>query len=126
MSYVVEVSKNVTIKQGLNAKIKPASKSTAKAKSIDSFDITLRVGVAFADKQLKKKGWFVDSDEFGIKVGAQAIHLASAAWTDLFDFIPTFENVAKWVCDQLKAETKQLEYVEIENKTLGVVTQYIP
>lgn len=112
MSYVVEVSKA--------AKIRQTQKSTKEC------EIVVRVGVAFADKQLTKKGWFVDSNSVQAAVDAQVTHLMSSPWDALFDFNPTFELVSKWLCDQLKPTVKQLEYVELDNKTLGTVTQYIP
>ena len=110
MSFVVEVSK----------------KTTVQAKAGKKQNITVKVGVCFADKQLSKKGMFVDSDVLQTAVNKQAEHLASDSWDKLFDFAPTFENVSRWVCEQLKDEVKQLEYVEIDNTTSGVVTQYIP
>jgi hypothetical protein len=122
MSFVVEVTKAATVRQGLTAKTKA---DTGKP-SVESFDLCIKVGILFTDKQLTKDGWFVDTDEFEQTVQKQADYLASDTWTTLFSFRPTFELVAKWLCDQLQSDVKQLEYVEIENKTLGVTTQYIP
>jgi hypothetical protein len=125
MSFVVEVVKSTTVRQGLTSSVR-TSKAKAGKPSLESFDICVRVGVVFTDKQLNKQGRYVDTDAFSDKVQAKTDYLASETWTVLFDFRPTFEMVAKWLCDQLQSEVKQLEYVEIENKTLGVTTQYIP
>ena len=134
MSYVIELAQPVTIRQG---SLTPAKKP-AKSKSIQSavvkpievpvkeYEIVLRVGIAFADKQLNKKGWFVDGEEFEAEVKKQAAYLASDVWSTLFNFPPTFEMVTQWVCEQITPLVKQVEYVEIENKTLGVVIQYVP
>lgn len=135
MSFVVEVVTGTKIKQGLLAPargrpVKTVSKAADEPKAIsghhDSFEIVIKVGVMFTDKQLKKSGIYVDSDDLQLLLQKQADYLASATWTDLFDFRPTFENVSKWLCETLKKDIKQLEYVELENKTLGVTTQYIP
>lgn len=123
MSFVVEVTENATVRQGIKRTVKTG---TSNSPAIESFDIRIKAGVAFTDKQLTKAGRFVDSDDFATQVRQKADYLASDAWTILFDFTPTFELVAKWLCDQLQADVKQLEYVEIENVSLGVTTQYIP
>ncbi len=128
MSFVIEVSKKVTVKQGLLSpvKAKVAKETKTDKQPIREFEIVVRAGVAFADKQLKKSGWFVDSDAFEQELQKRVDYLASDVWTTLFDFRPTFELVSQWLANELKPHVKQLEYVELENKTLGVVTQYIP
>jgi len=111
MSFVVEITKAGKARQEESAK---------------SFELVVKVGVAFADKQLKKRGPFVDTDKLAELVAAHAAYLSSDAWSALFKFKPTYELVTKWLAEELKPHVKQLEYVELENKTLGIVTQYIP
>jgi 6-pyruvoyl-tetrahydropterin synthase len=111
MSFVVEITKSGNARQ---------------EKTTESFDLVVKVGVAFADKQLKKKGAFVDTDKLAELVAAQAAYLSSDTWSTLFKFTPTCENVSKWLAEELKPHVKQLEYVELENRTMGIVTQYIP
>ncbi|HSX00890.1 MAG TPA: HD domain-containing protein, partial [Candidatus Saccharimonas sp.] len=87
-----------------------------------TFEVMLRVGLG--DSRLSARGWFVDTDAAERPVQALAQHLASAAWTELFDFRPTFELVAKWTYDRLASDLPQLQYVELENRTIGVTTRY--
>lgn len=115
MSFVVEIAKSATIRLGLPV-----------TKNLDSFEIILKVGITFTDKQLTKDGRFSGSDALDKIIAKQIEYLTSDTWAKLFDFQPTFELVSKWLCEQLRPQVKQLEYVELDNKTLGVVTQYIP
>jgi 6-pyruvoyltetrahydropterin/6-carboxytetrahydropterin synthase len=52
--------------------------------------------------------------------------LAERTWTELFDFPPTFELVARHVFDRLSAGIAGLAYVEMTDKEFNVRTRYIP
>jgi hypothetical protein len=112
MSYVVEITKT----------------GKAQAQAADkSFDMVIKVGVAFADKQVpKRKGYYVDCEALAELIEKQAAYLSSKPWADLFKFTPTAEHVAKWLAEELGPQVKQLEYVELDNQSAGIVTQYIP
>ena len=51
--------------------------------------------------------------------------LAERTWTELFDFPPTFELVARHVFDRLSAGIAGLAYVELLDKEFNVRTRYI-
>jgi 6-pyruvoyltetrahydropterin/6-carboxytetrahydropterin synthase len=118
--FCVEISKSFRASQGLASPVR-ASKGQP---GIEGFSVVLRVGVEFADSQLNVRGWFVDTDAVEEVVAKTSQYLASDTWTVLFEFRPTFEAVAKWACERLRAEIPQLVYVELENKTLHVTTRY--
>ncbi|MFI7166627.1 MULTISPECIES: hypothetical protein [Rhodococcus] len=54
-----------------------------------------------------------------------AERLASGVWPEIFDFRPSFENVAKWAFTELASTIPQLTYVELDNETIGVATRYV-
>ena len=47
-------------------------------------------------------------------------------WTELFDFRPTFELVARHLYDQLATRIPQLAFVELRDETFEVTTRYVP
>lgn len=118
--YQVEISRSFKAKQGLKS---PVRASDGLAPLGSDFDAILKVGIIFQAEQLTERGWFVDTDAVEKQVAAISEYLASDTWTKLFDFRPTFELVSKWVADKLH-EIPQLEYVELENRTIPVKTRY--
>ena len=122
--FEVEISKHSRARQGLSSPVR-AAKDLPTLAPKDGFAVTLRVVVEFQDSQLNERGWFVDTDTLDEIVGDYAQHLASTAWTELFDIPrPTFEVVAKNTYEALRPTIKQLAYVELVNETLGVRTRY--
>ena len=86
----------------------------------------LRIGVAFDDDQLTDRGWFFDTDAAQEALEACCDNLARHAWTESFDFRPTFELVAKHVFHRLSDSITQLSYAELSDQTFGVTTRYTP
>ncbi|MDJ0105586.1 6-carboxytetrahydropterin synthase, partial [Rhodococcus erythropolis] len=91
----------------------------------EGFRVTMRVGFSFEDDQLGERGWFVDTDALDESVDRCAERLASGVWPEIFDFRPSFENVAKWSFTELASTIPQLTYVELDNETIGVATRYV-
>jgi len=123
VAYKVVLEKKFKARQGLKSPIRNAQ-SLPSLQPPDGYDLSLRVGIAFADRQLGERGWFIDTDSVESELDKIAAHLAAGTWTDLFDFRPTFEHVTRWAHQQLQPLIPQLDYVEIHNRTLGVSTKY--
>ena len=87
--------------------------------------MTMRAGFSFEDDQLGERGWFVDTDALDESVDRCVERLAGGAWPEIFDFRPSFENVAKWAFTDLAPSIPQLDYVELDNETIGVTTRYV-
>ena len=123
MNYVVELERSFRANQGLASPVRRA-KGLAAAVPDGGFSVVLRLGITFKESQLTSSGWFVDTDAVEDLLTAQCDLLASKKWTELFDFRPTFELVARQVFRELQADMPQLAYVELENTTLGVTTRF--
>ena len=125
MSYSVEVSVPFVARQGLRSPVRAAN-AQAPAAPEQGFSVVLRAGVSFQEEQLNDRGWFVDTDAVETALQQCAKHLAGDSWTHLFDFRPTFELIARWAFRELEPAIPGLEYVTLENATLGVLTKYAP
>jgi hypothetical protein len=121
--YIVEVAQSFKARQGLGSPVRAADGLPPLDEGA-GFSVTLRAGIKFADSQLTDQGWYVDTDAVEKAVKRCAIHLSSAPWTQLFDYRPTFELVAKWVYGKLEPDIPKLYYVELDNTTLAVKTRY--
>ena len=121
--YTVEISQFFNARQGLKS---PVREGDGLPPLVDSsgFKVIMRVGISFADDHLTSRGWFVDTDAAEKQVAECVNYLASQPWTQLFDFRPTFELVAKWAYEKLSNDITQLRYVELENATISVNTRY--
>jgi 6-pyruvoyltetrahydropterin/6-carboxytetrahydropterin synthase len=120
VAYLVEMERSFRAVQGLPSPIRTRRGEPP----VDGFDVVLRAGVAFGDDQLTGRGWFFDTDAADEVLDALSARLAGRPWTDLFDFRPTFELVARHVFGELSGRLAQLSYVELVNRTLGVTTRY--
>jgi 6-pyruvoyltetrahydropterin/6-carboxytetrahydropterin synthase len=125
MAFVVEVEHAFSAAQGLASRVR-AGRGLSPIPPGASIPMILRVGVAFDEDQLTDRGWFFDTDATAEVVEACCDHLAERAWTELFDFRPTFELVAKHVFHRLSESIVQLAYVELRDPTFGVTTRYTP
>jgi 6-pyruvoyltetrahydropterin/6-carboxytetrahydropterin synthase len=123
MSYTVTITRKFKAVQGLKSPIRQA-KGQAPLQPTDGYDITLHVSVTFAESQLNDRGWFIDTDSLDDIIDALCTRLSSAKWTELFEFRPTFELVARWIFQQLAPQIPQLTQIMIENHTLGASTTY--
>ena len=120
MQYVIAIEKRCQVRQGLASPVRGKQGATP----VVQFDVVVRAGVAFDESQLTGQGWFVDTDAAEMAVAEVALHLASAKWTELFDFRPTFELVARWAFRHLEPRIPQVAFVELNNITLNVCTCY--
>ncbi|MEV6846086.1 6-carboxytetrahydropterin synthase [Actinoplanes sp. NPDC051411] len=120
MSFVVEVDRRFPVRQGLAG--------GAKARLVPGAAIELRVtvGVAFEDDQLDHLGRYFDTDAAAEQVDRVCADLAGHVWTDLFDFRPTFELVARHLFERLAPEIPQLAFVRLRDETFGSRTCYRP
>lgn len=122
MSYAVTLQRTFKALQGLKSPIRDGKK-LAPLQPTDGYQLTLRVGIAFADGQLGDRGWFVDTDSLDDILDATVAEL-SHKWTERFDFRPTFELVTRWAYQHLATQIQQLSFVEIHNQTLGITVRY--
>jgi hypothetical protein len=122
--YEIEVSQSFKANQGLKSPVR-AAEGLAPITTGSNFEVVLRVGIQFQEDQLTARGWFVDTDAVEKQIEAIANYLAGTTWTELFEFRPTFELLAKWVYEKLSSDVPQLAYVELDNITLGVKTRYV-
>lgn len=121
--YCVEISQSFIARQGLRSPVREAD-GLPPLVGESGFSVEMRAGIEFAEGQLTSRGWFVDTDAVEKQIKQCADHLASDTWTGLFNFRPTFELVAKWAYEELSKTIPQLQYIELENKTITVKTRY--
>lgn len=88
--------------------------------------MALRAGVGFEDGDLTERGWFLDTDALSARLAAWAELLGDGPWTDRFSFRPTFELVARHLYGELVPEVPGLAFVELEDRTYGSRTRYLP
>lgn len=122
--FTVEIAKQLHARQGLRSPVR-AAKGLPGLVPQSGFSVIVRAGINFDDTQLNERGWFVDTDAVEAFIIEQCDYLAGNTWTELFEFRPTFEAVAKWLYEDLKAKVPQLNYIELENETINVKTRYI-
>jgi hypothetical protein len=120
VAYLVEMERSFRAVQGLPSPVR----ARRGAPAAGAFDVVLRVGVAFGEEQLTGQGWFFDTDAADEVLDELSARLAGRPWTELFDFRPTFELVARHVHGELSGRLAPLSYVELGNRTLGVTTRY--
>jgi 6-pyruvoyltetrahydropterin/6-carboxytetrahydropterin synthase len=94
VAFVVEVEREFRAVQGLASPVR-AGRGLPLIAPGAGVPMLLRAGVAFGDEQLTESGWFFDTDAAGVVVQACCDDLARRAWTELFDFRPTVELVAR-------------------------------
>ena len=122
--FSVEIRRTFAVRQGLPAPVRDA-KNLPPLMPAEGFRVTMRAGFSFEDDQLGERGWFVDTDALDESVDRCAERLAGGAWPEIFDFRPSFENVAKWSFTELASTIPQLTYVELDNERIGVATRYV-
>ncbi len=125
MAFVVEVERAFRAVQGLRSPVR-ARRGLSLISPAKGVDVCLRVGIAFSDDQLSDEGRFLDTDLVTEQIQVCCDDLAERAWTELFDFPPTFELVARHVFDRLSTAIAGLAYVELKDKEFNVRTRYIP
>ena len=125
MSFVVEVERRFRVRQGLPSPVR-ARNGQPRIESGAGVDLTVTVGVAFEEAQLTERGWFFDTDAAAEQVDQVCAGLAARAWTDLFDFRPTFELVARHLFHELAPHLPQLAFVELHDESFGSRTRYLP
>ena len=123
MAYVVEVEQQFHARQGLPSPVRAARGLPPLTGGVT---VILRAGVAFEDEQLTARGWFFDTDAATRTLEACCARLAGQVWTELFDFRPTFELVAREIFRELAESLPQLAYVELRDDTFGTTTRYSP
>ena len=123
MAYVVEVEQRFQAVQGLPSPIRAARGLPPIAGGVT---VILRAAVAFEDDQLTGRGWFFDTDAATQTLEECCARLAGRVWTELFDFRPTFELVAREVFRELAESIPQLAYVELRDDSFGTTTRYRP
>jgi 6-pyruvoyltetrahydropterin/6-carboxytetrahydropterin synthase len=84
-----------------------------------------RTATSVADN-LTERGWFFDTDALSARLAAWADLLSDGSWTDRFPFRPTFELVARHLYGELVPEVPDLAFVELEDRTYGSRTRYLP
>jgi 6-pyruvoyltetrahydropterin/6-carboxytetrahydropterin synthase len=125
MSFLVDVEHTFRAVQGLPSPVR-AKRGLKPLGPGAGVDVTVKVGVEFEDWQLTDRGWFFDTDQAAEILEKHCAALAEDAWTEIFDFRPTFELVARELYRRLSAELAQLAYVEIRDATFGSTTRYAP
>jgi hypothetical protein len=118
LSYLVEVDRRFSVRQGL-----PGSGRT-RLEPGASIDLTVTIGVAFDDDQLDDRGRFFDTDAAAELIDRACAGLADRPWTELFEFRPTFELVARHLFETLAIP--QLDFVQLHDETFGSRTRYRP
>jgi hypothetical protein len=124
MAFVVEVERAFRAVQGLRSPVR-ARRGLSLISPAKGVDVSLRVGIAFSDDQLNADGRFFDTDLVAEQIQACCDDLAERTWTELFDFPPTFELVARHVFDRLSPGIAGLAYVELKDKEFNVRTRYL-
>ncbi|MBU2666569.1 hypothetical protein KOI35_23970 [Actinoplanes bogorensis] len=124
MSYVVEVERRFRAVQGLASPVRAQRGLSLLKKSGNGVEVVVRVGVAFEDEQLTERGWFFDTDAAAVELAECCAELERRPWTEVFEFRPTFELVARHLYGRLVERLPQVAYVEITDIDFGVTTRY--
>lgn len=125
MSYLVEVEHRFRAVQGLPSPVR-ARRGLSLLPSGQGVEVIVRAAVAFEDEQLTERGWFFDTDAAAAELAGCCAELEGRPWTEVFDFRPTFELVARHLCACLSPRVPQLAHVEISDVDFGVTTRYVP
>lgn len=123
MKYVLEIEKAFNASQGLKSPIRD-SKGLPALQPSTGYQLVLKTGIIFDEMQLTERGWFVDTDAVDVELEAIVSRLSSKKWTELFEFRPTFELVARWIFIQLQPRVAQLDHITLVNQTLGITVRY--
>ncbi|GIE92786.1 6-carboxytetrahydropterin synthase [Paractinoplanes rishiriensis] len=123
MSFVVEVERRLTVRQGLSSPIRSRRGLTLIGPG-EGVDIVVRVAVTFADDQLNEDGRFLDTDALTEELDTQCAILTARPWTETFPFRPTFELVARELFGRLAERVPQLTHVELADESFGSRTRY--
>ena len=124
MAFEVTVEHAFRARQGLPSPVR-AARGLAPVPPGEGVDVVVRAGVVFGDEQLTARGWFFDTDAAAAELEHGCADLAGRVWTEVFDFRPTFELVARELYQRLVERLPQLAFVEIEDRTFGVRTRYV-
>jgi hypothetical protein len=125
VAFLVEVERRFRAVQGLPSPVR-AARGLSPIPAGEGVSVALTVGVAFDDDQLSERGWYFDTDAVAVIVEQCCDELGRRVWTELFDFRPTFELVARDVYRRLSERLGQLAFVELRDETFGVTTRYSP
>jgi hypothetical protein len=123
VSFVVEVDRPIQVRQGLSSPVRARTgQSLLEPGAV--IDLTVTIGVAFEDDQLDHLGRYFDTDAVVDRLGRACADLEARPWTELFDFRPTFELVARRLFERLAAEIPQLAFVQLHDRSFGSRTRY--
>jgi 6-pyruvoyltetrahydropterin/6-carboxytetrahydropterin synthase len=122
MAFEVTVEHAFRARQGLPSPVRAAQSLPP----VVDIEVVVRAGVVFGDEQLAPRGWFFDTDAATAELHRCCAALDGPVGTELVDFRPTFELVARELYRRLAPRLPQLAFVEIEDRTLGVRTRYRP
>ncbi|WP_250009012.1 hypothetical protein [Actinoplanes sp. M2I2] len=125
MSFLVEIEHRFRAVQGLPSPVRAAGGLSLLAGG-EGVEVIVRAGVTFEDDQLTGRGWFFDTDAAAAELAGCCAGLEARPWTEIFDFRPTFELVARHLFGRLAGQLPQLAYVEIRDVHFGVTTRYVP
>ena len=125
MPFVVDVCVVFRARQGLPSPVRAAAGQQRLVPGED-VEVALRAGVGFEDGDLTERGWFFDTDALSARLTAWADFLGDGPWTDRFPFRPTFELVTRHLYGELVSEVPGLAFVELEDRTYGSRTRYLP
>jgi 6-pyruvoyl tetrahydropterin synthase-like protein len=125
MSFVVEVDRRFQVRPGLASPVRARSGHPL-LEAGAAVELTVTVGVAFEDDQLDHLGRYFDTDAAADQVDRACADLAAHTWTELFDFRPTFELVARHLFERLAPGIPQLTFVQLHDETFGSRTRYRP
>jgi hypothetical protein len=123
VSFLVEVEHRFRAVQGLPSPVR-AQHGLALLPAGSAVDLVITAGVEFEEDQLTERGWFFDTDAAAIVLRQRCAALQSRPWTELFDFRPTFELVARHLHRELATDLPQLSFLKIRDETFGVTTGY--
>jgi hypothetical protein len=123
VSFVVEVDRPIQVRQGLSSPVR-ARTGQSLLEPGAAIDLTVTIGVAFEDDQLDHLGRYFDTDAAADQVDLACADLAAHTWTELFDFRPTFELVARHLFERLAPGIPQLTFVQLHDETFGSRTRY--
>jgi hypothetical protein len=125
MSFVVDSCVVFRARQGLPSPVRAAAGQQRLGPG-EAIEVALRAGAGFDDGDLTERGWFFDTDALSARLARWADLLGDGPWTDRFPFRPTFELVAQHLYGELEPEVPGLAFVELEDRTYGSRTRYLP
>jgi len=124
--YVLQVDSRFRAKQGLLSPVR-AGAGLPSLDEADGRPFVVRAGLTFVEEAINDTtGRAVDSDLILLRLQDATRSASTQPWTELFNFRPTLERMARHFYEFLAESLDGLAYVEVHDTTAGLTVRYQP